>query len=86
MSPALQYVVLTMAGWLNHRQQDQIYYLGEENSILREQLGHRPLRLIVNEYIERYHHERNHRGSTTRCLREMCHQPARTSEFDGANA
>ena len=62
MSHALQYVVLTMAGWLNHRQQDQIYYLRGENRILREQLGDRPLRLIVNERVERYHHERNHQG------------------------
>jgi hypothetical protein len=78
MSPALQFVVLTMAGWLNRRQQDQIDYLREENRILREQLGDRPLRLIVNEHVEHYHHERNHQG--------LGHQPARTLEFDGANA
>ena len=60
MSHALQFVILTMAGWLNRRQQDQIDYLREENRILREQLGGRPLRLIVNEYVEHYHHERNH--------------------------
>jgi hypothetical protein len=41
MSPALQFAVLTAAGWLNRRQQDQIDYLREENRILREQLGDR---------------------------------------------
>ena len=60
MTPALQFVVLTMAGWLNRRQQDQIEYLREENRILREQHSDRSLRLIVNEYVEHYHHERNH--------------------------
>ena len=109
----MPFVVLTMAGWLNRRQQDQIDYLREENRILREQLGDRPLRstdvqrrrlavrgrrlgrraliamagivlgkrhlrLIVNEYVEYYHHERNHQG--------LDNQPERTSEFDGANA
>ena len=86
MSPALQFVVLTTAGWLNRRQQDGIDYLREENRILREQLGHRPLRLIVNEYVEHYHHERSHQGLGNQLLAGRCHQPERTSEFDGANA
>ena len=75
-----------MAGWLNRQQEDQIDYLREENRILREQLGDRSLRLIVREYVEHYHHERTTRGWATNCWRERCHQPARTSEFDGANA
>ena len=62
MSPTLRFVVLTMAGWPNRRQQDQIDYLREENRILREQLGDRPLRLIVNECVELNDHERNHQG------------------------
>ena len=45
MSQALQFLVLTMAGWLNRHQEDLIEYLGEENRVLREQLGSRPLRL-----------------------------------------
>ncbi len=45
MSHSLQFLVLTMAGWLNRQQQDLIDYLREENRILREQLGSRRLRL-----------------------------------------
>ena len=41
MSPSLQFLVLTMAGWLNRQQQDLIDYLREENRVLREQLGNR---------------------------------------------
>ncbi len=45
MSHALQFLVLTFAGWLNRHQEDLIDYLREENRILREQLGSRRLRL-----------------------------------------
>ena len=45
MSHSLQFLVFTMAGWLNRQQQDLIDYLREENRILREQLGSRRLRL-----------------------------------------
>jgi transposase InsO family protein len=45
MSPALQFLVLTVAGWLNRHQEDVIDYLREENRVLREVLGPRPLRL-----------------------------------------
>ncbi len=45
MPHALQFLVLTMAGWLNRHQEDLIDYLREENRVLREQLGSRPLRL-----------------------------------------
>ena len=36
---------MTVAGWLNRRQEDLIDYLREENRILRQQLGGRRLRL-----------------------------------------
>ena len=45
MSDALQFLILTAAGWLNRHQEDLIDYLREENRGLREQLGGRPLRL-----------------------------------------
>ena len=45
MPHALQFLVLTFAGWLNRHQEDLIDYLREENRILREQLGGRRLRL-----------------------------------------
>ena len=41
MSHALQFLVLTAAGWVNRHQEDLIDYLREENRILREQLGGR---------------------------------------------
>ena len=45
MPQALQFLVFTLAGWLNRRQEDLIDYLQEENRVLREQIGPRPLRL-----------------------------------------
>ena len=45
MPHALQFLVLTVAGWVNRHQEDVIDYLREENRILREQLGPGPLRL-----------------------------------------
>ncbi len=45
MPPALHFLVLTVAGWVNRRQEDLIDYLREENRVLREHLGPRPLRL-----------------------------------------
>ena len=45
MPHALQFLVLTVAGWVNHHYDDLSDYLGEENRVLREQLGPRPLRL-----------------------------------------
>ena len=45
MPPALQFLVLTFAGWVNRHQEDLIAYLREENRVLREHLGPRPLRL-----------------------------------------
>ena len=45
MPHALQFLVLTLAGWLNRHQEDLIDYLREENRVLREQLVRQPLRL-----------------------------------------
>ena len=45
MPHAVQFLVLTLAGWLNRHQEDLIDYLREENRILREQLRGQPLRL-----------------------------------------
>ena len=45
MPHALQFLLLTVAGWVNRRQEDLIDYLREENRVLREHLGPRPLRL-----------------------------------------
>ena len=39
MPPALQFLVLTFAGWVNRHQDDLIAYLREENRVLREHLG-----------------------------------------------
>ena len=36
-----QFVIIALAGWLNHRQYQLIDYLREENRVLREQLGER---------------------------------------------
>jgi len=38
------FLVVSMAGWLNHKQQQVIDYLVEENRVLREQIGSRRLR------------------------------------------
>jgi hypothetical protein len=45
MPSALRFLVLTVAGWVNRHQEDVIDYLREENRVLRELLGSRPLRL-----------------------------------------
>ena len=42
---ARRFLILTAAGWVNRPQEDVIDYLREENRVLREQLGPRPLRL-----------------------------------------
>ena len=38
MPNALQFLILTVAGWVNRHQEDLIDYLREENRVLREQL------------------------------------------------
>ena len=45
MPDALRFLILTATGWVNRHQEDVIDYLREENRVLREQLGPRPLRL-----------------------------------------
>ena len=45
MPHALPFLVLALAGWVNRHQEDRIDYLREENRVLREHLGPRPLRL-----------------------------------------
>jgi hypothetical protein len=45
MKPYLwQFLLASVAGWINRSQQDAIEYLKEENRVLREQLGGRRLR------------------------------------------
>ena len=43
------FLVISVAGWLNQRQQYVMEYLVEENRILREQLGNRRLRFTDNQ-------------------------------------
>ena len=45
MPDALRFLILTASGWVNRHQEDVIDYLREENRVLREQRGPRPLRL-----------------------------------------
>jgi len=40
----LQFLLMTIADWLNRKQEDAIEYLRDENRVLREQLGGRRLR------------------------------------------
>lgn len=49
MSPALQFLLLVFAGWVNREQQDQIDYLREENRILLEQLQGKRIRLTDDQ-------------------------------------
>ncbi|MFH2009307.1 MAG: helix-turn-helix domain-containing protein [bacterium] len=49
LPPALQFLLLTFAGWVNRKQQRVIEYLLEENRVLREQLGGRRLRLTNDQ-------------------------------------
>ena len=39
-----RFLLISLAGWLNQRQQDVIDYLQEENRILRQPLGDKRLR------------------------------------------
>src|SRR3954454_2074982 len=39
-----QFLLVSVAGWMNQRQQQAIEYLREENRVLREQLGDRRVR------------------------------------------
>ena len=44
-----RFVVISIAGWMNHQQQQAIDYLREENRVLREQLGGRRLRFTDDQ-------------------------------------
>jgi len=48
LSP-LRLLLVTLAGWVNRRQQEVIDYLVEENRVLRQQLGVRRVRLNDDE-------------------------------------
>ena len=41
---SLNFLLLTVSGWVNRRQLDVIEYLREENRVLREHLGNKRLR------------------------------------------
>jgi hypothetical protein len=43
------FLVVSIAGWLNQRQQQVIEYLVEENRVLREQIRRRRLRFTDNQ-------------------------------------
>ena len=43
------FLVVSVAGWLNQRQQQVIEYLIEENRVLKEQIGRRRLRFTESE-------------------------------------
>src|SRR3954454_2168748 len=47
MLDPVQFMLVSIAGWMNQRQQQTIEYLREENRVLREQLGNR--RLCFND-------------------------------------
>ena len=49
LSPTLQFLLLVFAGWVNRHQQDKLYYLKEENRVLRQQLGGRRIRLTDDQ-------------------------------------
>ena len=44
-----RFVVISIAGWMNHQQQQALDYLREENRVLREQLGGRRLRFTDDQ-------------------------------------
>ena len=43
------FLVISIAGWINQRQQQLIEYLVEENRVLREQIGDRRMRLTDDQ-------------------------------------
>ena len=47
MLDAFQFLLVSIAGWMNQHQQQVIEYLREENRVLREQLGNR--RALFND-------------------------------------
>ena len=49
LSHPLQFVLVSLAGWVNQQQRDVIDHLQEENRVLREQLGPRRLRFTDDQ-------------------------------------
>ena len=45
----LQFLLLLFAGWVNRERLDVIEYLKEENKVLREQVGDKPICLTDNQ-------------------------------------
>jgi putative transposase len=43
------FLVVSLAGWMNHHQQHVIHYLVEENRVLREQIGDRRMRFTDDQ-------------------------------------
>ena len=43
------FLIVSIAGWMNQRQQQVIEYLVEENRVLREQIGNRGMRFTDNQ-------------------------------------
>src|SRR5215831_2188241 len=43
------FLIISIAGWMNQRQQQVIEYLVEENRVLREQIGNRRMRFTNNQ-------------------------------------
>jgi len=43
------FLLISIAGWMNQRQQQIIEYLVEENRVLREQIGKRRMRFSDNQ-------------------------------------
>ena len=43
------FLIISIAGWMNQRQQQVIEYLMEENRVLREQIGNRRMRFTDNQ-------------------------------------
>src|SRR6185369_5026168 len=43
------FLVFSIAGWINQRQQQVIEYLVEENRVLREQIGNRRMRFTDDQ-------------------------------------
>ena len=46
-----RFLLISLAGWMNQRQQDALDYLQEENRVLREQLGGKRLRLSDDQRL-----------------------------------
>jgi transposase InsO family protein len=51
LSHPLQFLLVSLAGWINQHQRDVIDYLRTENRVLREQLGPRRLRFTDDQRI-----------------------------------